>query len=232
MPNKCPKTGKTCDLETQVRKDQQVLNQLVRSQDHDRQLIAYEIHDSLIQLATSVVMHLEGAINCTMEGEAEAGYKMALGMSREVVGEARRLISGLRSPALDEHGVVVAIEQLTKSAGLPVTFKHDVHFERLEPSLENSMYRVVQECITNIVKHSGSNRAIVEISQENHRVAITVRDWGCGFDTESVSEKGYGLGGIRERTRLFGGKAEITSVVGKGTTVIAEFDLNGIWEKK
>ena len=205
MHDRCPRTDDVCE----------------------KSLLAYEIHDGLTQLATTAMWQLETAINCKVEGEAEAGYKKALETSRQVVIESRRLISGLRLSCLGECGVIAAIGRLVEASEIETEFKHNVLFTRLKASLENSMYRIVQESLSNIRKHSGSDKAVVDISQNNRCVTIVVRDWGIGFDTKN---SGCGLEGIRERAKLFGGEVKITSEIGKGTTVVVVFNLNE-WEK-
>jgi signal transduction histidine kinase len=145
--------------------------------------------------------------------------------------ETRRLIGGLRPPVLDESGVVAAIENLVYEAREPggpkIEFASDVQFDRLEPTLENAVFRIVQECLTNACRYSKSERIVVCLGQKNGHLCIEVRDWGAGFDPRAVRGPHYGLRGIRERARLLGGRAVIRSAPGKGTRVLVELPLVG-----
>jgi signal transduction histidine kinase len=136
------------------------------------------------------------------------------------------LISGLRPPILDEFGVVTAIEGLiaeTETSGeRDIEFQHDIQRDRLEPVLENSIYRVVQESLSNACRHSQSPRILVRLVQLEDRIQIRVQDGGLGFDPVSVDQSRYGLAGIRERARLLGGHVSINSRPGEGTTVDVE----------
>ncbi len=143
--------------------------------------------------------------------------------------EARRLISGVRPPILDESGVVAAIAHLVSDQSRPKGPKIDYHsrvdFDRLAATLENAVYRIVQEGLTNACQHSKSEKVRVSLVQRGDRVQIEIRDWGIGFDIRSVQENRFGLVGIRQRARLLGGKCSIRSKTGKGTRVVVELPV-------
>jgi len=96
----------------------------------------------------------------------------------------------------------------------------------LDPMLENSVFRIVQECIANACRHSKSKKVKVELTQEDDQLRIEVHDWGVGFDVKRVKEGHFGLEGIHERARFFGGHAVIKSAPRKGTDVIVELPLH------
>jgi signal transduction histidine kinase len=142
--------------------------------------------------------------------------------------EARRLISGLRPPILDEQGVVAALEYLVNEARqqIPeIIFVNRAAFTRLAAPLEVALFRITQEALTNIRKHSGAKSARVELLQHGDRVRLVIRDFGCGFDHKTVHEERFGLQGIRQRARLLGTAATIDSAPGKGTTVVVDFPI-------
>ena len=147
--------------------------------------------------------------------ELETARKLLQG----AINEARRLINGLRPPILDEAGVVSAIEHLAADmaakAKVDVTFEHEVEFERLAPRLENTIYRIVQEALTNVHRHSRASQADVRLVQFDHTLRITVRDEGVGFNPANVAPDRLGLTGVQERARLFGGAAKIISAPAK-----------------
>ena len=92
---------------------------------------------------------------------------------------------------------------------------------RLEPEAELAVYRVVQEALTNAIKHAEANRIEIDLMESNSSIVATVRDDGCGFDVDAYVEKGLGLGGMRERARLLGGELKIDSAAGRGGTEVA-----------
>ena len=217
--------------EEALKKEHRVLRQLLKSHDHERKLIAYEIHDGIAQLLAGVLMQLQTHQRLLQEHPEEASRACALGqqMLQQCLAEARRLINAVRMPLLDESGVVAAIENLVfENNGLPgprIEFDACVDFDRLEPVLENTVYRIVQEGLTNARRHSGSERIRVELAQRDDRVRITVEDWGVGFDPGKVTENVFGLEGIKERSRLLGGHATIETSPGHGTRIVAELPL-------
>jgi signal transduction histidine kinase len=145
--------------------------------------------------------------------------------------EARRLINGLRSPVLDELGVVAAVEDLisqNSNQDKPkIDFVHHLDRERLAPSLENVIFRVVQESLTNARRYSQSDRLLVRLIQRDEYIRIEVQDWGIGFNPRKVGDGHFGLEGIQERARLFGGSATIKSAPGKGTRIVVQLPLMG-----
>ena len=207
-----------------------LMEEMLRSQEWDRRLIAYEIHDGLVQEATGAHMHLEALLETGQvpPGPARDQIELALELVRRAVSEGRRLISGLRLPVLEQSGVVAAIECLIKEQaenGPSIEFIADVQFERLEALLETTIYRIAQEAITNVRRHSKSDRAEIRLSQGNDRIQIEIRDWGVGFDPAHIERERLGLEGIRERARLLRGRAEIDSAPGEGTRVFVDLPL-------
>ncbi len=228
------------EAEERLLREQDFQRRLVAMQDADRRLMAYEIHDGLVQDTYGAQLFLESIHNLERLGPEDAkAFASALHLVRGAVENARRLINGLRPPILDEQGLVAALEHLANDVqqmwGLRVTLRTDVRFDRLLPSLENAVYRIVQEGLNNVVKHSGADRATVELTQDDECLQIVVEDAGKGFDPRNVTEKQYGLAGIRERARLLAGTAEIESQPGKGVRIsvrlpLAELNESGVSE--
>jgi signal transduction histidine kinase len=106
-----------------------------------------------------------------------------------------------------------------------ITFQHRVEFDRLAPTLENAIYRIVQESLSNAIRHSQSERVAVELTQQGDWVRILVQDWGRGFRPAEVGEGCFGLEGIRERARLLGGTAQIDGLPGQGARIQVELPI-------
>ena len=143
-------------------------------------------------------------------GAAEA-FDAGMTMLRQGHVEARRLISGVRPPVLDESGVVPAIAHLvhevSRQKGPQIEYHTKVEFDRLPPILENAIYRVSQEALTNACKHSKSPKVRVGLRQQGDQLRLEIRDWGIGFDPGKVKEGCYGLEGIGSGCDCWGASA-------------------------
>jgi two-component system sensor histidine kinase DegS len=149
---------------------------------------------------------------------------------RKAIGEGRRMISNLRPMVIDDKGILVAIEYLISEkqaeSGPQMTFAHDVRFTRLPPLLEGALFRIVQESLTNARRHSKAAHVHVDLAQVDERVILTIVDDGVGFDRAAVPEGRFGLRGLVERARLFGGRADVRSEPGSGTRIWVELPIS------
>jgi len=206
-----------------VQKERQTLWHLLQASDHERQLIAYEIHDGLAQYLAAAGMQFQTYMLLRDQDaqQAQRAYDAATQLVSQSHFEARRLISGVRPPVLDEAGVETAIAHLVHDErvykGLKIEFQSEVQFDRLPAVLENALYRIAQEALTNAWKHSQSKKVKVTLRQDGARIRLTVQDWGIGFEPDAVVSGHFGLEGIRERVRLLGGTLNIESAAGKGS---------------
>jgi signal transduction histidine kinase len=214
-------------------KEQSYLRYLLELQDRDRQMVSCEIHDGLVQQLAAAIMQLEMFSRLAGPSDSEAWKTFETGRQRlnECMREARRLINGLRSPVLDELGVVAVIEDLISENGdqdkPEIVFVHHLDRERLAPSLENVIFRIVQESFTNARRYSQSDRLLVRLTQRDDCIRIEVQDWGIGFNPREVGSGHFGLEGIQLRARLFGGSATIESALGMGTRIVVQLPLMG-----
>ena len=217
-------------MEEALQRKQQLLRQLLDVNDRDRQLVAYEIHDGIVQQMTAATMHLQSIEGvCQRDPDrTEREVARAIELTRQSVDEARRLISGLRPLVLDELGIVAAIEFLVNEARrtIPdIEFHHRTNFDRLAPALENMIFRIIQEALNNVRQHSQAQRALVELVSSGDRLRLKVRDWGIGFDKKQVGNDRFGLEGIAQRARLVNSQAIIDSTPGQGTTIVVDLPL-------
>ena len=217
--------------EEALAKEHRNLKHMLRSSDNERQLIAYEIHDGLAQQLAGAIMQLQAFNHLKDKNPKDAANAFDAGLTILQQGhfEARRLIARVRPPILDESGVVEAVahlvNELRREKGPKIEFLNSVEFDRLEPTLENSIYRIAQEALTNACKHSKSRRIWVSLLQRGDRLRIEIRDWGAGFDPKAVPKGHFGLEGIRQRARLLGGKCSIKSTTGKGARIRVELPV-------
>ncbi len=217
--------------EEHVRREQQLLRRLLDIQERERRLVAYDIHDGLVQYLTGALMHLEAfaaSAPAALPPRRKPIMIRGTELLREALAEGRRLISGLRPPILDERGVAAALEYQVNEMRpyIPqIEFVNRTSFERLAPAIEVAIFRIAQEALTNVRLHSGAARAQVELVQHDEHVRLAIRDWGCGFDPATVQEERFGLQGVRQRATLLGASAIIESAPGQGTVVTVDFPL-------
>ncbi len=196
--------------------------------EEERKRIARELHDETAQMLAALLIRIRLV---SRAGDADAVAALLEEMRREI-GEAlegvRRFARGLRPPALDELGLVPAIEShvraLQESTGVQVQVEADDVDGLLSPQEELAVYRIVQEALSNVVRHAGARGAWVRIAREPGCLATTVRDDGHGFSPARVlaDRAGLGLFGMHERAAYLGGRVEVQSEPGAGTTVRVE----------
>jgi two-component system sensor histidine kinase DegS len=213
---------------TEQKKVQTILRHLLEASDHERQLISYEIHDGLAQHLAGAIMQFEAYKYLKEKNLEQAATALDLGVQqvREGHAEARRLIGNLRPLQLEEGEIISAIEDFVREASernkVEIEFCHTVTQPKLAPMLENTVFRIVQECVANACRYSKSKKVKVALTHRDRQLRIEVRDWGVGFNASRVDEGHFGLEGIRERAKVFGGHAVIKSSPHKGTKIVVE----------
>jgi len=214
---------------------------LLQMQDEERRRIARELHDSAGQTLVALDMNL-----ARIEAEAERLSPNAVGALTESVEFLQQLSKELRTishllhpPLLDEAGLPSAIrwyvEGFAERSQIPVNLELSPELGRLTPESETTIFRIVQECLTNIHRHSGSPTASIRITRNSEQVQVEIRDQGKGLAPESqlasssLGRTGVGIQGMRERIRQLGGHFQIHST-GSGTIVLATLPVAGAME--
>ncbi|MEN6498631.1 MAG: PAS domain S-box protein [Thermoguttaceae bacterium] len=218
------------EAEALLEQERHALEQLLEMHEQERQLITYEIHDGLAQHLAGAILEMQAyrqRLKTNLD-EAQKDFDLAMGLLQQGMAEARRLISGLRPPILDESGVVAAIEHLVWDARshdeLDIEFHPDVDFGRLASPLESAIYRVVHEGLTNARRHSKSRKLVIKLTQAEAWIRLEIRDWGIGFNPDEKADS-RGLQSIRQRVRVLGGQLDIQSGPGKGTCISVTLPL-------
>ena len=211
------------DLSHRVARDQ--LQRVVTAQEVERRRLARELHDETGQALTSILLGLRAVEEARSEPELRAAAHEVRELVRSTLQDVRQLAVDLRPSALDDFGLVAALERLIASfieqTSIAVDFEAMIP-ERLPSELETALYRIVQESLTNVVKHARAGRVSIVLRRKENGVAVIVEDDGVGFDPAAAAEGGLGLVGMRERIALLGGRFEIESRPGAGTTFVAE----------
>ena len=206
----------------------ELLRHTVRAQEEERARIARELHDETAQTLTAFSLELAALRNGIPRRSASAPtVERLLDLSRQVSQSMYRIMTGLRPLQLDELGVAQAIRALINRdyASKGFTFSVDVTGapRRLDPSVETVLFRVAQEALTNVARHSGVREGRVEICFESSQVNLCVSDAGRGFDPAEPfhAPRGWGLEGMRDRVESLGGTLQIESAPGRGTRMEA-----------
>jgi signal transduction histidine kinase len=215
------------DQARRVQRD--ALRRVVEAQEEERRRLARELHDETGQALASILLGLktlEEASDVTELRERVAALRSRV---VETLQDVRRLAVELRPAALDDFGLEPALERLAsgfaEQTGLKVELESRLHDERLPQEVETVLYRIVQEALTNVVKHADAGRVSIVVTRRSGSVGAIVEDDGRGFDSEQDANGGIGLIGMRERVALLDGSLTIESGNGKGTTLVVEVPL-------
>jgi len=203
------------------------LRHVVLAQEEERARIARELHDETAQTLTAASLNF-----CTLGKMLEGNDEVAdvvdrlQGLCRQMNQDLYRLVHDLRPAQLDDLGLVAALRHLTdegqRGTGVRVTFNTIGSVKRLDPFVETIIFRVVQEALTNVIRHAETDKALVELDFSSKQiVSLRVSDKGKGFenDTIELTRPGWGLIGMAERVESIHGVLAIDSAAGKGTTV-------------
>jgi signal transduction histidine kinase len=214
------------DLSRRVSRDS--MRRVVDAQELERTRLARELHDETGQALTSILLGLRELEQAIGTDESHDRVTAVRDLVVSTLQDVRRLAVELRPAALDDFGLAAALERLVD------THRHDrdvvvdlevrIGDERLPTDVETTMYRIVQEALTNITKHAGASRISVLVTRKRNAAVVVVEDDGLGFDTTSPTS-GLGLAGMRERVALVGGRLRLETSPGTGTTIAAEVPL-------
>jgi PAS domain S-box-containing protein len=237
------------ELAEREKRLQDLVGKILVAQEEERRRVAYEVHDSLAQVAAAAHQHLQ-AFTQYHPPQSEEGREDLTRVSelvRQTVGEARRIIANLRPTALDDFGLKSAVRlhlDTLRAEGWRIKYEETLGDERLPAATETAIFRVIQEALNNVGKHAGTNRVDFSLERrpavtssasggERGSIRLTVRDYGRGFVPEESSGRRapsgpgerVGMTGMRERVVLLGGDFQVASHPGVGTTVVAEIPL-------
>jgi signal transduction histidine kinase len=214
------------DLSNRVARD--ALRRVVEGQELERRRLARELHDETGQALTSILLGLKQV----EEASADDARQAAAALREQIVQtlqNVRRLAVELRPSALDDFGLVPALERLGESfsekSGIPVDVETNLDATRLPEEIETALYRIVQEALTNVAKHAGASHVSIVVTKREGAVMAVVEDNGKGFGAGGGEGTGLGLVGMKERVGLLDGRLAIESTEGAGTTVVAEVPI-------
>src|SRR5215213_1991519 len=195
---------------------------VLRAQEEERRRLARDLHDEVNQALTAILLRLEA-----MSQAAPADLAEELGEVKRLVnqamGELLQLARQLRPTALDDHGLLPAlvthVRRFATQTGIQADLNTRGEAADRAPDEEIAIYRVAQEALANVARHSDASRVEVDLDTSGPALELRVRDDGRGFDTDG-RRRGLGLDGMAERARLVGGELEIDSIPGAGTELV------------
>jgi PAS domain S-box-containing protein len=223
------------ELAERERELRDLVARILVAEEEERRRVAYEVHDGLTQMVVAAHQRLQILAEDHPPGSAEGREELeeVIELVRRTVTEARRVIADLRPTTLDDFGLATAVRlqiEEMRAGGYEASYEETLGEEWLPTTLETALFRVAQEALTNVRKHSEADRVRVALGRRNGAVWLEVRDWGRGFEPTEVASDGgpgerVGLSSMRERVALLGGHLEIYSGPGEGTSVVVEVPL-------
>jgi signal transduction histidine kinase len=219
----------------------QGLRRSIEASERERQRWARELHDETLQSLAGLKVMLSSARRAKDQESVAAILETAVEQIGDAIAELRRLITDLRPAALDEFGTATAleglVERVAQTSGLKISLTLDLAYEqgraetRHPAMIEDAIYRIVQEALTNVVKHAGATRVSVTVTEDEQRaVTVTVADDGIGIAAAAspgADDGGFGLIGMRERVELVHGTLSVTPGERRGTVVRAVLPATG-----
>jgi len=207
---------------------QDLFRSLIDVQEKEKQFLCNELHDGLVQYAVGARMLLESHQRSHPHDAGTETLEAVIEYLRRGIEDGRRALRGIRPAVLDDGDLTDALTDLVdqfNSLGLAVTLRVPTPPGRLPETLQTTVYRVVQEALSNALRHSGAGSAHVDIATSGRSLTVAISDPGRGFDALSRRAGGFGLRGMAERIRLVGGSFTMHSTPDRGTRILAVLPL-------
>jgi PAS domain S-box-containing protein len=207
---------------------------LIDVQESERRKLARELHDEVGQILTAIKINLQTAKKVT-EGNAAPHLDESIELVDEVLNQVRNLSLDLRPSMLDDLGLIPAmrwyVDKQARRSGLQAHISTDLTDQRFPPEIEITCYRILQEAVNNVLKHSAAEKLKIDIWNDEHELHLRIADDGKGFNVYTALRKALngestGILGMQERVELVGGKLRINSISGEGTDIHAIFPIN------
>lgn len=210
-----------------------LLDQLLSAQEDERRRIAADLHDGLGQNLTTMLLRLKVIEDAAVAPAVRENAAALREIASTSLAELREIVRETRPPALDDLGLTAVIERqladVTATTGVATDFSGSAGGDRrFPPAVETAVYRVVQEAVTNAIRHASAGRIEVALAATRDELSVTIRDDGHGFDVRAAlrpEQQPFGLLGMRERVAALGGVLDVTSEPSRGTVVTSRIPL-------
>ncbi|WP_349316285.1 sensor histidine kinase [Chitinophaga sp. MM2321] len=213
----------------EIEKTVQVLEAMMQGEEKERTRLSKDLHDGVGGLLSAVKMHFGALKHERTFLQSDTGFNHALGMLDDAIGEVRKTAHNLMPELLARMGLAEALHyycrNVSHSKKLSINFYTSGNMQRFKGNFELSVYRIVQELINNIIKHSHATEALVQLTQHDQLLTITVEDNGIGFQHAAALNSGMGLNNLQSRIKALNGHLELDASTGRGTTAYIEFNI-------
>ncbi|WP_212001932.1 tetratricopeptide repeat protein [Chitinophaga sp. HK235] len=213
----------------EVEKTVQVLEAMIQGEERERTRLSKDLHDGVGGLLSAVKMHFAAVKHDRTVLQTDKGFIHAMGMLDDAIGEVRKTAHNLMPELLARMGLAEAVRfycrNVSHSRHLTISCYAPDDIGRFKANFELSVYRIVQELVNNIIKHSQATEAFVQLTRHGQLLTITVEDNGIGFQTHPGLQTGMGLNSLQSRIKALNGNLEIDASRGHGTTAYIEFDI-------
>jgi len=211
--------------------DDDVVERVIKAQEEERRRVARDIHDGPAQMMANAVLQVEIVVERLLTQDPSAAASELKDLKRIIndsLNDLRRIIFDLRPMILDDLGLAPALrrytDDFTSRHSLPVEMKVLGVETRIDPIIEVALFRIVQEALHNARKHALASRVVVTLGYGPDAVGVSIEDNGKGFDPNGVSRnwgqsEKFGLSGMKERAKLFGGSLDVDTAPGEGTKI-------------
>ena len=212
-------------------------NQLLSAEEKERKRMARELHDGIGQSLSAIKFSVENSLrelNDRPDLSDSASLEAVIPLTQKTIEEVRRIVEDLRPSILDDLGILATIawfcrEFQTVYSNIQIKTQLDITEEDIPLPLKTTIYRLLQEALNNVAKHSEADRVKLSLRNGSGKITLTIMDNGRGFDLENTislkpSQRGFGLASMRERAQLSGGRFDILSEIGEGTTIRVGWD--------
>lgn len=221
--------GRISAQEEQIAALKDALALLENAREAEYRRISRELHDEVGQSLTSLLLQIKALQMEEMSAEAADGLNLLRTTVTDMLGNVRRLAQNLRPVVLENLGLIAAIEWyaegLMERVGIDIACRLPRERLVISERIELAAYRIVQEGLTNIVRHAKAKNVVIHLNTYNGKLILSIRDDGCGMNPDD-EQNGLGLSGMRERAALLGGGLRILSATGQGTQLIVELPLS------
>jgi PAS domain S-box-containing protein len=213
-------------------------NQLLSAEEKERKRIARELHDGIGQALSAIKFSVENSLRVlrnTIDPSEISSLETVIPLIQKTIEEVRRIVKDLRPSILDDLGILATITWFCREfqnvyAGIRIERDIDIQENDIPTPLRTVIYRILQEALNNVVKHSRANSVALGLRKTHNRIELKVQDNGTGFDLQKVfalnpSRRGFGLASMRERAELSGAEFDINSAAGEGTMIQVRWKL-------
>jgi two-component system sensor histidine kinase UhpB len=212
-------------LQNSIKSNHQLTQQMISLQEDERKSLARDLHDEVGQHLTAIHIDASAILHAKTITDARESAKAIDIVARQMMNIVHGMLQRLRPGSLDELGLKAAVQDLVdtwlqRNSSTTVDVSLSGDFVGVDETVAIAVYRIVQECLTNIARHSGANKVMIGLHRKSDQLVLHVEDNGKGFDPRLVLS-GFGVAGMRERVQGLGGHFELSSTVGCGVQIQA-----------